>query len=328
MMGPMIARRLLVVALALLATPLTVEAQPAGKVYRLGILSPGKPPAPDTSSHLHVIEVLRELGYAEGRNLVIERRYAEGKTDRLSGLARELVRLPVDVIVAIGSAVDAAKDATQTIPIVMGIVSDPVGRGSVASLARPGGNITGVAYAVGPEISQKRLELLKEAVPRAATIAGLAGVDTSQIMRQETQKAASSLGVKLIVVDVQGDGYERAFAAVMAERADALAVISSVILNIDRRRIIDLARRHRLPAIYEWAEHAEEGGLMAYGASNRERFRRVAIFVDRIFKGAKPSDLPVEQPTKFELVINLKTAKALGLTIPPSLLLRADRVIE
>jgi putative ABC transport system substrate-binding protein len=230
--------------------------------------------------------------------------------------------------VAIASAVDVAKDATTRIPIVMGIATDPVGRGSVPSLARPGGNITGVAYAVGPEIHQKRLQLLKEAVPRAARIAGLAGVDTSQSTRQETQKAASSLGVTLIVVDVRGADYERAFATVVAERADAVAVMASVILNLDRRRIIELAVRHSLPAIYEWREHAEDGGRMAYGASNRELFRRVATFVDRIFKGANPSDLAVEQPTKFELVINLKTAKALGVTIPPSVLARADQVIE
>jgi putative tryptophan/tyrosine transport system substrate-binding protein len=315
-----------------LAAPLGVEAQQAGKVYRLGILSPGGLPQPGMSSgpgygHLHLIEVLRELGYVEGQNLVVERRYAEGKTDRLPGLARELVRVPVDVIVAVSVAVEVAKDATKTIPIVMGFATDPVGRGVVSSLARPGGNITGVAYSVGPEIHQKRLELLKEAVPNAR-IAGLAGRDTSQSTMQATQQAASSLGVKLIVVEVRGDEYERAFATMVAERAAALAVISSSILNTDRRLIIKLAARHRLPAIYEWREHVEEGGLMAYGASVRDLYRRVAAFVDRILKGAKPADLPIEQPTTFEFVINLKTAKALGLTIPPSLLARADQVIE
>jgi putative ABC transport system substrate-binding protein len=210
------------------------------------------------------------------------------------------------------------------------------GPGFVSSLARPDGNITGVSYSAGPEIYQKRLQLLREAVPRAARIAGLASMDTAQITRigvgsveqQETQKAASSLGVKLIVVEVRGAEYERAFATMVAERADALVVMSSSILNADRRRIIELAARHRLPASYEWRESVEEGGLMAYGASNRALYRRVASFVDRIFKGAIPAELPVEQPTVFELVINLKTAKALGLTIPPSLLQRADQVIE
>ena len=322
-------RAFLAGAAGLLAAPLAAGAQEAGRAYRLGFLSPGAPPPPGTSTAiLHLIEGLRELGYVEGQNLVIERRYAEGETDRLPGLARELVRIPAEVIVAVATAVDAAKDATKTVPIVMGFATDPVGRGLVSSLARPGGNITGVTYSVGGGINQKRLELLKEAVPRAARIAALAGRDTSQLMRQETQKAASALGVKLIVVEVRGGEYERAFATMVAERADALAVMGSSILNADRRRIIGLVARHRLPAIYEWREHAEEGGLMAYGVSNRDLYRRVATFVDRIFKGANPATLPIEQPTVFELVINLRTAKALGLTIPPSVLLRADHVIE
>jgi len=314
---------------AWLAAPLAAEAQQAGKVYRLGILSPSAPPRPgEYSGRFHLIEVLRELGYVEGQNLVVERRYAEGQTDQLPGLARELVRIPVDVIVAVSVAVGVAKDATKTIPIVMGFAIDPVGRGFVSSLARPGGNITGVSYSVGPEIAQKRLELLKEAVPRAARIAALAGRDTGQIARQETQKAAASLGVKLILVEVRSGEYERAFATMAAERADALAVMGSTILNADRRRIIELAARHRLPAIYEWREHTEEGGLMSYGASNRDLYGRVATFVDRIFKGANPATLPVEQPTVFELVVNLRAAKALALTIPSSVLLRADHVIE
>ncbi len=316
-------------ALALLAVPPATEAQLAGKVYRVGILSPGGRPLHDAvAGHVVLIEVLRELGYVEGHNLGVERRYAEGKTDRLPAMARELVRVPVDVIVAVSSAVEVAQDATKTIPIVMGFASNPVGRGFVSSLARPGGNITGVSYSVGPEINHKRLELLKEAVPRAARIAGLAGRDTSQSHRQATQKAASSLGVNLIVVEARGAEYERAFATMMAARADAVAVMGSSILNTDRRRIIELAARHRLPAIYEWREHAEEGGLMAYGASVRDLYRRVAHFVDRIFKGASPAELPVEQPTAFELAVNLKTAKTLGLVLPPSLLARASQVIE
>jgi putative ABC transport system substrate-binding protein len=320
-------RTFLTGSFAVLAVPLVAQSQQK-KVYRLGILSPGGPPAPRAMSHLHIIEVLRELGYAEGRNLVIDRRYADGQIDRLPELARELVAVPMDVIVAIGSAVDAAKSATRTVPIVMGIGADPVERGNVASLARPGGNITGVTYSVGPEISQKRLELLREAVPRAVRIAALAGRDTGPRMKRETQKAAAALGVQVFTVEVRGTEYERAFATIVAERADALAVLPSPTLNVDRRRIIELAARHRLPAIYEWSGHAEEGGLMTYGANARDLFRRVAIFVDRIFKGAEAASMPVEQPTVFDLMINLKTAKALGLTIPRSLLLRADQAIE
>jgi putative ABC transport system substrate-binding protein len=323
-------RRFLLTSLSsAVAGPLAAGAQQAGKVYRLGILSPAGLPPRRASSHLHIIDVLREVGYVEGQTLLVERRYADGKFDRLPGLARELVQTKVDVIVAVGAAVGAAKDATKTIPIVMGIVADPVGSGYVTSLSRPGGNVTGVTYSVGTEIHQKRLALLKEAVPRAARIAGLAGKDTGPPSRQATQHAASSLGVKLIVVEVRGAEYEGAFATIVAERAEALAVMGSTILNIDRKRIIELAARHRLPAIYEWPEHAEEdGGLMAYGASVRDLYRRVAGFVNRIFKGANPAELPVEQPTVFELVINLKTANALGLTIPPSLLARADQVIQ
>jgi putative ABC transport system substrate-binding protein len=312
------------ISVGLFAAPRAIEAQPVGKVYRLGFLSPGGQPPAGTSGG-YIEKMLRELGYVEGQNLVVERRYAEGKTDRLPGLARELVGIPVDGIVAVSdTAIDAAKDATKTIPLIMGFG----GPRFVSSLARPGGNITGVSYSVGPEIHQKRLELLKEAVPRAVQIAGLAGGDTTQVTREETRKAASILGLKLNVVEVRGGEYERAFATIIAKRADALAVMSSPSFYAARRRIIELAARHRLPAIYEWPEQAEEGGLMSYGASIRELYRRVAIFVDRIFKGAKPADLPVEQPTKFELVINLKTAKALGLTIPPLLLQRADQVIQ
>jgi len=264
---------------------------------------------------------------------VIERRYAEGKTDQLPGLARELVRIPVDVIVPVSVAVDAAKDATKTIPIVMALAINPVGRGVVSSLARPGGNITGVSYEVGPGIVSKRLELLKEAVPRAVRIAALAAEDSggprdSGGRWQAPQQAASALGVKLIVVEVRGGEYERAFATMVAERVDALLVVGSPSLSTDRRRVIALAARHRLPAIYEWPEHAEDGGLMAYGASRRDLYRRVAALVDRIFKGANPATLPVEQPAVWELAVNLRTAKALGLTIPPSLLARADHIIE
>jgi putative ABC transport system substrate-binding protein len=315
------------VAVGLLASPRAIEAQQAGRVYRLGILGPTSPPSgptPGTSA------ALRELGYVEGQNLVVERRYAEGKIDRLPGLARELVNLQVDVIVASGSAaIRAARDATTTIPIVLLGGFDPVAQGFVASLARPAGNITGIMIAPGGALAGKRLELLKEAVPRATRIAFLTRDDPAiRLQLEEAEKAASSLGVKLAVVEVRDGDYDRAFATMAAERAGALFVAATPYFFSDRKRIIELAAKHRLPAIYEWPEQAEEGGLMAYGSSLPELYRRVAVYVDRILKGAKPGDLPIEQPTKFELVINLKTAKALGLKVPRPLVARADRVIE
>jgi putative ABC transport system substrate-binding protein len=315
----------------LLAAPLAAEAQKAGKVYRLGLLFPFAPaPSEQKTSAILIPAALRELGYVEGQNLIVERRYTEGKIDRFPGLARELVRLRVDVIVAITpGAIRAAKDATTTIPIVLYGNFDPVAAGFVASLARPGGNITGVLIAPGGTLAGKKLELLKEAVPRATRIALLAPVDPDFSRQvQEAQKAASSLGVKLVVVEVRDGDYERAFATIAADRPDALFVGANAQFLIDRKRVIDLAAKHRLPAIYEWPEQAEDGGLMAYGTSIAGLSQRAAACIDRIFKGAKPGDLPIEQPSKFVLVINLKTAKALGLTIPPSLLSRADEVIQ
>jgi putative ABC transport system substrate-binding protein len=319
-----------ILAIGLLATPLAAEAQQAGRVYRLGILSAAAPPAPSTATAVFLVPVaLRELGYVEGQNLVIERRFAEGKLDRLPGLAQELVQLRVDVIFAVSQpAVQAAKDATKTVPIVMIATSDPVRHGFVASLARPGGNVTGVVL-VETGLIAKRLELLKNAVPRATRIAVLS-TDEPHVrdQAQEAQKAASSLGVMVVVIEVVGNDYESAFTKMVADRARALLVPVSVILNVRNKRIIELAAKHRLPAIYFWRDHAEEGGLMAYGTSISARSRRAASYVDRIFKGASPSELPVEQPTTYELTVNLKTAKALGLTIPPSVLLQADQVIE
>jgi putative ABC transport system substrate-binding protein len=281
---------------------------------------------------LYLLAALRELGYVEGQNLVVEPRWAEGKVERLPGLARELVQLKVDVIVAIsGSALRQARDATTTIPIVMvaGWNPDPVAAGFVASLARPGGNITGVLIAAEDTLAGKRLELIKEAVPRSTRIGLLSRGDAgSRTQAQEAEKAASSLGVKLIIGEVQNGEYDRAFAKIATERPGALFVLSSPFFFRDMKRIIALAAKHRLPAIYDWRENADEGGLMAYGSSLAERSRRAAAYVDRIFKGANPAELPVEQPTKFELVINLKTAKALGLTIPQSILVRADEIIE
>jgi putative ABC transport system substrate-binding protein len=322
---------LLVVALAIVAGPLA-EAQSPGKIYRLGMLSPAAPPASSHRGGMTLIPVaLRELGYVEGQNLVVERRFAEGKLDRLPALARELVLLRVDVIQATSaSGIQAAKEATTTIPIVMGFGVDPVERGFVASLARPGGNITGVTVDAGIALAGKRLELIKEMVPRAKRIAVLTTEESSGWAQvREAEKAAAALGVTLVVVEVRGQDYERAFATMKAERASGLFIVSSALLNNDRKRIIELATKHRLPAIYWWRHHVEEeGGLMAYGPDDFALYRRVAAHIDRIFKGANPADLPVEQPTKFELVVNAKTAKVLGLTIPPLILIRADRVIE
>ncbi len=318
--------------LALFAALLPAEAQQAGKIYRLGILTPGRcsaTSAPTTASVLPLI--LREMGYVEGQNLAIEQRCAEGKVDRLPGLARELVQLRMDTLFAPSPvAVQAAKGATATIPVVMLLsYSDPVELGFVASFARPGGNITGVVLAAEPTMAGKRLELIKEAVPRAARIAILATSEAGSRMQvQWAEKVAPSLGVKLIVVEVRSADYDRAFATMVAERPDALVVVASVLLNTDLARIIQLAAKYRLPAIYDWREQVEAGGLMAYGGSISGTTQRVGAYVDRIFKGAKPGDLPVERATIFELAINLKTAKTLDLTIPPSLLLRADHVIE
>ena len=308
-----------------LAAPLQADGQPATKVYRLGLLSAARFGGLDV-----ILAALRDAGYVEGRNLAIERRYADGNLDRLPRLARELTQIPVDVIVATGAdAIAAAKTATKTIPIVMGFTTDPVNQGFVASLARPGGNITGVTYAVGPEIAAKRVELIKESVPHATRIAVLSTPEsTSQMQVHQASAAVSRLGAELIVVEVRESDYEAAFAAIAAKRANVLSVVGSPILNRDRRRIIALAAKYRLPSIYEWREHVQEGGLMAYGGDISMLYRRVAAYVDRILKGANPAELPVEQPATFVLAINLKTAKALGLAIPPSLLARADQVIE
>jgi putative ABC transport system substrate-binding protein len=308
-----------------------VEAQQPGKVHRLGILSQVVQPASSDRSSVAVLlpTALQQLGYAEGQNLLIERRFAEGKRDRLPMLARELVQVRMDVIVAISTdAIRAARDATQTVPIVMVGGGNVVGDGFVASLAHPGSNITGVVISE-TGLAPKRLQLLKEAVPRATRIAMLApGQEDYRVQLQEVGRAATSLGVTLVVVEARDGDYERAFASMVAGRATALFVVSSPRLNQDRTRIIALAARHRLPAIYQWREQAEAGGLMAYGSSVSRLSRRLASYVDRILKGASPAELPVEQPSTYELVINLKTAKALGLTIPPALLLGADEVLQ
>jgi putative ABC transport system substrate-binding protein len=322
-------RALALLFLGVLAAPSGAGGQVSARVYRVGILSVAAPaPSDRASAAARLPLALRELGYVEGQNLLLEQRSAGGQHQRLPGLARELVHLRMDVIVAIGNeAIQAARDATKTIPIVM-LGGSVVARGFVASLAQPGGNITGVAI-TETTLADKRLELLKEAVPLAIRIAVLSvAADFNETQLREAEKAAASLGVTLIVVQVRDADYERAFTRMVAERAQALLVLSSPILNRDRGRIIELAARHRLPAIYQWREHAEEGGLMAYGSNSGALQRRMAAYVDRLLKGARPAELPVEQPTVYELSLNLKTARTLGLTLPQTLLLRADEVIQ
>jgi putative ABC transport system substrate-binding protein len=326
-------RRFVVTSLAgAVAAPLGAEAQRPGKVYRLGTLAPGMRPAESAQTAVSVLPViLRELGYVAGENLTIEQRFAEGNLDQLPRLARELVQLRMDCFFAASPVVvQAVRHATAKIPIVMLLsYSDPVDLGFVASFARPGGNITGVVLAAEPTIVGKRLEFIKEAVPHATRVAVLTTSEAgSRTQVQWAEQVAPALGVKLIVIEVQSADYDRAFATMIAKRADALIVVASVILSTDRARIIQLAGKAQLPAIYDWREHVDAGGLMAYGGSIAGITRRAAAYVDRIFKGANPAELPVERALTFELAINLRTAKALGLTIPPSLLARADQVIE
>ena len=323
---------LVLLAVSLVLAPLAADAQQAGKAPRIGILSLTSP-----SDRPFLLDAfrqrLRELGWVEGQNIVIDYRYAEDRVDRLPDLAAELVRLKVDLIVAsAGTQVaTAAKNATETIPIVMIFVRDPVGTGLIASLARPGGNVTGVSGYAGLEIVAKQLELLKETVPKIRRVAILSNPANAyhQLAIREANVAARSLGVQLQLLEARGPNeFDGAFAAMAKERVGALLVLSDAMLNSHRTRLADLAARSRLPAAYGVRESVEAGGLMSYGPSFLDLYRRSAAYVDKILKGAKPADLPVEQPTKFELVFNLKTAKALGLTIPQSLLQRADQVIE
>ncbi len=317
-----------VIAGGLLAAPLAAEAQPAGRVYRIGVLSPGTaPPGPLEALR----QGLRELGYNEGRNIAVEWRFAGAADEHLRDLAEELVRLKVDVIVSINTTASlAAKRATQTTPIVIARVSDPVRSGLVASFARPGGNITGVSN-FSDELSGKRLGLIRELIPAVSRLAVLWNADNPGIglSVSEMERGSSQFGVHLQVHGVKStDEFRSTFQAITRERVSALFVFDDVLITTHKRQILDWAAETRLPVISQYAEIAEAGGLIAYGPNIPEIYRRAAIYVDKILKGAKPSDLPVEQPTKFELVINLKTAKALGLPIPPSLLQRADQVIE
>ena len=314
----------------LLALSFPAEAQQPRKVHRIGFLSAATPSS--ISARIEAFrQGLRELGYTEGKNIVIEWRHAEGKADQLPGLAAELVRLKVDIVVSAGSTVTRpAKEATVTIPIVMAQDTDPVGSGFVASLARPGGNITGLAT-LAPEIGGKRLELLKEIVPKLSRVAVL-GTSTrrgnAQALR-EIELAAGAFGVKFQYLDVLDPmDIETAFREASKGRTQAVLMLAGPIFTSHRKQLVDLAVKSRLPAIYDRAEFVEDGGLMSYGVSQNDLYRRAATYVDKILKGAKPADLPVEQPTKFELVINLKTAKQIGLTIPPNVLARADKVIK
>jgi putative ABC transport system substrate-binding protein len=276
-------------------------------------------------------EGLRQLGYAEGQNLVIEYRSADGRDDRFPGLARELLALKVDVIVTRGTpAAKAVKNATSTVPVVMMASGDPVGVGLVTSLARPGGNITGLSAIVG-ELSPKRLELIREIVPGLARIAVLANTSNDAVRRDWAviETAARSLGIQSQLLDLRkSDALGPTFDDASARRADALVVVIDAITQANQQRIVDLAMKHRLPAIYSSREFVDAGGLISYGVSYPDLYRRAATYVDKILKGTKPADLPVVQPTKFELVINLKTATALGIEVPPTLSARADEVIE
>jgi putative tryptophan/tyrosine transport system substrate-binding protein len=317
---------------AFLAAPFAAEAQQAGKVARIGFLSPYSASADPSRRHEAFRQGLRELGYIEGRNIVIEYRFAEGRFDRLADFAAELVQRKVDVIVAVVTQASlAAKKATTTIPIVMIGVGDPLGSGLVTNLARPGANITGTSSTTS-DVVGKSLELLKDAIPKVSRVAVLwnpANPAFQTLQLKESEVSARTLAVQLQLLEARGpQELDRAFAAMTSTRADALLVTPDPVFAIHQMRIIDLAAKSRLPTMFGQREFVDAGGLMSYGTNFRETYSRAATYVDKILKGAAPADLPVEQPTRFELVINLKTAKALGLTIPPSLLARADQVIE
>jgi ABC-type uncharacterized transport system substrate-binding protein len=316
------------------AWPLAARAQTA-KVARIGYLITGALESPETRMNRNAFRLgLTELGYIEGRNIVIEYRAADGKIERLPGLATELVGLKVDLIVALATpAGRAAQQATTTIPIVVTAMGDPVRDGLVASLARPGGNITGTTF-LGPELVPKRLSFLRELLPTISRVAvlwhpGAFSEPTIREMLNEVAQAAGTLGVQLQLVEVRSaEEFDHAFTTMVGARAEALFQFPSTLFFNERRRIVDLAARHRLPAMFNAREFVQLGGLIAYGANLAELNRRAAAYVDKILKGAKPFDLPIEQPTKFELFINLKTAKALGLAVPDRLLVGADEVIE
>jgi len=320
----------ILVAAMLLAVAVIAEAQQDKKIRRIGVLGAT---SPDTiASRLDAFrQGLRELGYVEGKNIVIEYRYADGKLDRVRSLAAEIVRLNVEIILSGGSAATRpAREATATIPIVMAQDTDPVGNGFVASLARPGGNITGLSI-VAPELSGKQLEILKESLPKLSRVVVPSNPNEPSYIqtRKETELAAKALKIQVHFLDAGSPkDVQTAFREAIKIRADAVLVPTMPIVAAQRAQIADLAVKNHLPAMYGQPEYVELGGLMFYGASINDLFRRAATYVDKILKGAKPADLPVEQPTKFEFVINLNAAKQIGLTIPPNVLARADRVIK
>jgi putative ABC transport system substrate-binding protein len=310
------------------AWPSTASAQPAERVFRIGLLAPTAGPVPETDA---LFDALSKLGYREGRNLVVERRFAAGDDDRLRTLATDLVRMGVDVIVTQSTtATQAAKSVTTTIPIVMGSSADAIGTGLVPSLSHPGGNVTGISF-LGNEWTVKHVQLMLELRPGASRLAYLANylfLPEPQMYRN-METAAVAAGANMHLYDVRSDlDYERAFASMRNERADALAVASNVVHRERRYQLVGLAARYGLPAVYGSRDMVEAGGLISYGVDFRDLWSTTANYVARILRGVRPADLPIEQPTKFELVINLKTAKALGLTVPPALLARADEVIE
>lgn len=325
----MIHRRLTLIVtlvLSVLAAPLAAAAQQEGKIYRIGFL---RRTAPEPADFEAFRQGLRELGYVEGQGVVVEQRYAHGAHERLPGLARELLQLKVEVFVVDGPlTVRAVRQVAQATPVVFTVTGDPVGEGFAATLARPSGTITGLTI-FSRELTPKRLQLLREVVP-AGRFGVLYNPPNTPVSRvEELREAARSLGVELKLVEVRSpDALADAFTAMRREGLKAVLVWNDAMLYSQRARIVDLAAQHRLPAVYEDRPFAEVGGLMSYGPSISENFRRAAAFVDKILKGAKPGDLPIERPTKFNLVINLKTARSLGLTIPPSLLLRADYIVE
>jgi len=317
---------------ALLALCPVAAAQQTEKIRRIGFLTPFTVSDPHNALRLETFrQGLRDLGYVGGKNIIIEYRFAEGRPDRLPDLAAELVRLKVDAILTSSTpGVLAAKNASSTIPIIMIAIADPVGSGIVASLARPGGNVTGLTI-LAPELSGKRLELLKEIVPKLSRTAVLGHVanPSHENSFKEMEAAANLLGMQLQLVNVKGaNDFEDAFSTMKLRRAQALILLVDALFTGNQRKIADLATKNGLPGLYPWSEFVESGALMSYGPNFAELYRRAAVYVDKILKGAKPADLPVEQPTKFELVINLKTAKQIGLTIPPNVLARADKVIK
>jgi len=317
------------------AWPLSVNAQPSAKIPRIGLMVTGSLQSPEARVQLDAFrQGLRQLGYTEGRNIAIEYRGADGRIERFPNLAAELVRLEVDLIFAANTrAALAARQATSTIPIVSAVMGDPVEDGLVASLAQPGGNVTGLTF-LAPELTAKRMQLLKDALPNVSRVAalwhpGAYGERTMDDMLKATESAARTLGVQLQLIEVRAAGeLERAFSTMMKERAEALFLFPTPMLFLARRRIIELAATNRLPSVSQAREFVELGGLIAYGANINDLFRRSTVYVDKILKGAKPADLPVEQPTRFELVINLKTAKTLGIDLPLGLMIRADEMIE